>query len=103
MNRIFKITLSLLVVFSVGISHSVYASEDVSIAKLAEIEIRISQMDENQLLDRRLALISEQSNLWAEQATTQSPSVSKNITSKLAEIAAELSAIQKPSNQWISN
>ena len=52
-------------------------------------------MNFDQLVATRKGLILEQDNLRMLQANTQSPAQSKAIGSRLGEIAAELSTIQK--------
>ena len=52
-------------------------------------------MSPTELQDRRASLLLEQSELEDQQKGTQSPSANKSISNRLAEISAELSAIQK--------
>ena len=67
----------------------------VSQTKLNEIETRVSAMNYDSLVATRSGLIAEQKNLKSLQTNTQSPAQNKAISSRLAEVAAELSAIQK--------
>ena len=49
----------------------------------------------NELRDRRAYLVNEQSQLLDTQENTQNPTIVKSTSNRLAEITAELSAIQK--------
>jgi hypothetical protein len=60
-----------------------------------EIELRTQVMNYDQLIATRKSLITEQKNLQNLQNNTQSPAQSKAIGSRLKEITAELSSIQK--------
>ena len=60
-----------------------------------EIDSRVGSMSVNELQDRRSFLIREESQLLATQSSTQNPSTVKTVGGRLAEIRAELSAIQK--------
>ena len=63
---------------------------------MSEIESSVASMSVNELRDRRSAyLMTERAELLAYQSSTQSPSTVKSTTSRLAEIRAELSTIQK--------
>ena len=70
-------------------------SFDISEAKINEIESRLDQMSYKELIINRNNLIAERANLEATQDTTQSPSAKKAIGTRLKEISAELSSIQK--------
>ena len=70
-------------------------NSEVSPSKIAEIQSEISSMSPTELQDRRASLLLEQSELEDQQKGTQSPSANKSISNRLAEISAELSAIQK--------
>ena len=63
--------------------------------KLYEIDVRVKSMNYDQLIATRQSLINEQANLSMLQDNTQSPAQSKAISSRMGEIAAELSSIQK--------
>ena len=52
-------------------------------------------MSVNQLNDRMLSLQNEKLMLEADQGSSQNPSVNKNILERLAEVNAELSAVQR--------
>jgi len=91
----FKI-LTLAVVFFSSISLDVYADEEaLSKRDLVEIENRIENMNAYELNERREALMEEAAFLQAEQGSSQSPTRSRAISSRLSEITAELSFIQK--------
>jgi hypothetical protein len=68
---------------------------DVSSERLSQIDSSVSSMSSNELQDRRAYLITEQARLLENQSSTQSPTTVKNISNRLSEIRAELSAIQK--------
>ena len=68
---------------------------EISDDKFNEIESRVKGMNYDQLVATRKGLISERANLNMLQENTQSPSQTKAISSRLKEITAELSAIQK--------
>jgi len=86
MKKIYLVCLTLL---SFGLS------ADVSVEKMSEIESRVGSMSVNELQDRRSFLLREEGRMMAYQSSTQSPSTAKNASSRLAEIRAELSTIQK--------
>jgi len=67
----------------------------VSDSKLNMINSKVSSMSYTELLDSRSSLIKERSDLKFQNDNTQSPSQKKAIDSRLSEIAAELSALQK--------
>ena len=91
----FKI-LTLAVVFFSSISLDVYADEEaLSKRDLVEIENRVENMNAYELNERREALMEEAAFLQAEQGSSQSPTRSRAISSRLSEITAELSFIQK--------
>ena len=77
--------------FSVDANNSFGISEVKSI----EIESKVSQMSYKDLISTKNNLIDEQNNLNEAQNTTQSPSANKAIGSRLKEITAELTQIQK--------
>ena len=68
---------------------------EVSSERLSQIDSRVNSMSMNELQDRRSYLVSEEAQLLDTQSNTQNPSTLKSTSSRLAEIAAELSAIQK--------
>jgi len=70
-------------------------SADVTVEKMADIEARVGSMSLSELQDRRSLLLRQESQLMATQESTQNPSTVKSSTGRLAEIRAELSAIQK--------
>ena len=70
-------------------------SADLPVEKMSDIETRVGSMSLNELQDRRSFLIRQESQLMATQSSTQNPSTVKTTSSRLAEIRAELSAIQK--------
>ena len=97
MNKLNRIFLSLLVVGFFSSVHNVSAdiSNSLTSAKINEIENRINAMSADQLLSKRIDLSSEQKLLELEQDNAKTPSERKAISTRLAEITAELSAIQK--------
>ena len=70
-------------------------SADVTVEKMTEIESRVDSMSLSELQDRRSYLMRTESQLMVTQSSTQNPSTVKSSSSRLAEIRAELSAIQK--------
>ena len=86
MKKFYLICLTLL---SFGLS------ADVTVEKMSDIESRVDSMSLNELQDRRSFLKREERQLMATQSSTQNPSTVKSTSSRLAEIRAELSAIQK--------
>ena len=68
---------------------------EVSPERMSQIESSVASMSMNELKDRRSYLIQEQSMLQETQSSTQNPSTVKSSSNRLAEIRAELSAIQK--------
>ena len=70
-------------------------SSDVTVEQMSDIESRVGSMSLNELQDRRSFLTRQERQLMATQASTQNPSTVKTTSSRLAEIRAELSAIQK--------
>ena len=68
---------------------------EVSPERLSQIDSNVGSMSMNELRDRRSYLMSEQSQLLETQSSTQNPSTVKSTSNRLAEIRAELSAIQK--------
>ena len=85
------LSLMLLATTSLDANNSFGISEVKSI----EIESRVNQMSYSELMSNKNNLIAEQENLNAAQNATQSPSANKAIGSRLKEISAELSQIQK--------
>ena len=67
----------------------------ISQEKMTQIEERVNNMSTNQLSNQMTSLISEAQNLQEEQESSQSPTRQKAIATRLSEINAELSAIQK--------
>ena len=70
-------------------------SADLSVEKISDIESRVDSMSLSELQDRRSFLMRQEAQLMATQSSTQNPSTVKTSSSRLAEIRAELSAIQK--------
>ena len=70
-------------------------SADVTVEKMSDIESKSWFMSLNELQDRRSFLRVEERQLMATQSSTQNPSTVKTTSGRLAEIRAELSAIQK--------
>ena len=70
-------------------------SSDVTVEQMSDIESRVGSMSLNELQDRRSFLTRQERQLMATQASTQNPSTVKTTSGRLAEIRAELSAIQK--------
>ena len=68
---------------------------EVSPERMTQIDSSVNSMSMNELRDRRAFLINEQAYLQDTQASTQNPSTVKSTSGRLAEIRAELSAIQK--------
>jgi len=73
---------------------------EVSQERLSQIDSNVASMSMNELRDRRAYLLSEQSQLLSTQSSTQNPSTVKSTSGRLAEIRAELSAIQKSVNSY---
>ena len=86
-----KLLLTSAFIFAISISSNQSLSDD----KLNEIESRINSMNYESLIATRSNLLLEQDELETDQENTQSPSQNKTITERLAEINAELSAIQR--------
>jgi uncharacterized protein len=84
--------LALFALATVSVSANDYG---LSQEKFNEIETRISSMNYDSLVATRAGLVTEQKNLESLQMNTQSPAQNRAISSRLKEIAAELSAIQK--------
>ena len=96
MNIGFKsLFFSFALVAGLSLSQSVFSDTLVSSAKLATIENSVNSMGVKELNLRKITLQEEKALLQDEKDTTQSPSRSKSIAGRLAEINAELSAIQK--------
>ena len=84
-----KFYLVCLTVLSFGLT------AEVSPERMSQIDSEVQSMSFNELRDRRASLLSEQAQLLDTQSDTQNPSTVKSTSGRLAEIAAELSAIQK--------
>ncbi len=96
MYKFKNLTLGLLaLIFFVSANLEASNQFGVSDLKINEIENRIKDMNYDELIATRKSLITEQSNLQMLQDNTQSPAQSKAIGSRIGEIGAELSAIQK--------
>ncbi len=96
MNNFKYFTVGILTsILLVSINLEANNSFGVSDTRFNEIETRIKDMNYDQLIATRKSLIAEQDNLRMLQDNTQSPAQSKAIGSRLGEIAAELSTIQK--------
>ena len=87
--------ISFILVSGLSLSQSVFSDTLVPSAKLASIENSVSKMGVKELNLRMNELQDEKALLETEQVNTQSPSRSKSIAQRLAEINAELSAISK--------
>jgi hypothetical protein len=86
----------LLAIFIFIASPIVHANEfGVAESKLNMINSKVDSMSYSELLDSRSSLLKERSDLKLQNDNTQSPSQRKANDSRLAEISAELSAIQK--------
>ena len=73
-----------------------FASDNIiSEEKFNEINNRVSSMNYKELVQTKEILNKELSILEESADTTQSPSANKDIRTRIAEISAELSAIQK--------
>ena len=90
-----NILFTLVLFLGISFTNNVDANSSLSTAKLAQIENTVNKMGINQLNSRMLELQDEKEILEEEQGSTQSPSANKRIVDRLAEINAELSAIQK--------
>jgi len=77
-----------LTIFSFGLT------AEVSQERMSQIESNVGSMSMFELRDRRAFLINEQTYLQDTQDSTQNPSTVKRNSGRLAEIRAELSAIQ---------
>ena len=86
MKKFYLVCLTLL---SFGVS------AELTVEKRVDIESRVDSMSLTELQDRRSSLQREERQLVATQASTQNPSTVKSVSGRLAEIRAELSAIQK--------
>ena len=84
-----KFYLVCLTILSFGLS------AEVSPERMAQIDSEVKSMSMYELRDRRSNLMSEQAQLLDTQSSTQNPSTNKSVSGRLAEIRAELSAIQK--------
>jgi len=88
--------LALAVIFFSSISLDAFADKDVLSAEdIALIENRIDAMSNSELNTQRNSLMAEAAYLQAEQGASQSPTRSRAISSRLSQITAELSLIQK--------
>jgi hypothetical protein len=86
MKKIYLVSLTLL---SFGLI------SDVTVAEMADIDSRVGSMSVSELQDRRSFLLREEKSLMVTQSSTQNPSTVKSVGGRLAEIRAELSAVQK--------
>jgi hypothetical protein len=68
---------------------------DVTVAEMADIDSRVGSMSVSELQDRRSYLLREEKSLMATQSSTQNPTTVKSVGGRLAEIRAELTAVQK--------
>ena len=83
-------------VFSMAISNVLSANEfGISSSKYNEINNKVSSMGYKELIESRSALNMELNQLEASESNTQNPAQNKAISQRIAEITAELSAIQK--------
>jgi len=86
----------ILFAFVIFTSPVIIANEfGITDSKLKMINSKVSSMGYSELLDSRSSLLKERSDLLLQNDNTQSPSQRKANGSRLAEISAELSAIQK--------
>ena len=89
----FNIMSGVALVFCLLLTSNVYANDyGITDQKLNEIEARVNKMSIEQLNERRNILLAEQASLQEE---ADNSSVGSAGNSRLAEIAAELSTIQK--------
>ena len=89
----FSIMSGVALVFCLLLTSNVYANDyGITDQKLNEIEARVNKMSIEQLNERRNILLAEQASLQEE---ADNSSVGSAGNSRLAEIAAELSTIQK--------
>ena len=83
-------------VLAILASPIMYANEfGISDSKFNMINNKVSNMSYNELLEARSSLLKERSDINLLNDNTQSPSQRKQNESRLSEISAELSAIQK--------
>ena len=83
-------------VFSMAFSNVLSANEfGISSSKYNEINNKVSSMGYKELIESRSALNMELNQLEASESNTQNPAQNKAISQRIAEITAELSAIQK--------
>jgi hypothetical protein len=88
--------LTLAVIFFSSISLDAFADTDVlSAEEIAVIENRIDAMSVSELNTQRDSLMAEAAYLQAEQGASQSPTRTRAISTRLGQITAELSLIQK--------
>ena len=71
------------------------ADNYISETELFEIEDRVNSMGTYELKNRMVELEAEKEELLQAQASTQNPTVNKNIVERLALVTAESTAIQK--------
>ena len=83
-------------ILATSIFTNVEANEfDISNDKFIEINNKVDNMSYSELLSSRSSLVNELSVLNEEVSNTQSPSSNKALKSRISEVVAELSAIQK--------
>ncbi|MBL6654614.1 MAG: DUF5011 domain-containing protein, partial [Flavobacteriaceae bacterium] len=88
--------LALAIIFISSISLDAFADKNVlSAEEIAVIENRIDAMSVSELNTQRESLMAEAAYLQVEQGASQSPTRSRAISSRLSQITAELSIIQK--------
>ena len=86
-NKITSFSLSLILLTGFTFTSSLYADYILSGDKLEQIESRVNNMSANQLQQRMIALEEERASLQSNGGSS--------VASRLAEISAELSMIQK--------
>ena len=87
--------LSSIIALGFILSTPINAEFGLSSAKMAQIENSVNSMSSSELNDRMLVLQNEKYALQSQQESSQSPSVVKSISERVAEINAELSAIKR--------
>ena len=90
-----KFVFSTLIAFSL-IAFNANANEfGLPESEFNDINEKVNNMNYAELVSTRASLLDERNQLQEAQGSTQSPSQMKAMSNRLAEIAAELSAIQK--------
>ena len=94
-NPMHKISSSLILFIVMAFTVSLTAESFISAEKLSQIESNVNSMSVRQLNQKKESLIAEQKSLNAQSNEVQSTESKNKISKRLAEINAELSAIQK--------